>query len=152
VQLRRVLLLFALVLGLSAVVASIVPPPETREERDREPAGPAEPTRRPAAGPSGTLAFAVPADAREDRPRTRRAAAGSRLSVQVSVPEPGEVTLEGLGLRASADPRAPARFDLVARPNGRYAVVFVPLRGGARVVGRLEFADAATVRPRAPAS
>ena len=108
-QLRRVLLLFALVLGLSAVVASIVPPPDTREERDREPAGPAEPAGRPDPGPSGTLAFTVP-----------------------------------------ADPRAPARFDLVARPRGRYAVVFLPLRGRARIVGKLEFVDVATVRPRAP--
>ena len=36
-QIRRVLLLFALVLGLSALVASIAPPRDEEEEAPREP-------------------------------------------------------------------------------------------------------------------
>jgi hypothetical protein len=142
VQLRRVLLLFALVLGLSALVASIVPPPETREERETGPSMPAA-ARAPA---PPTLSFGAASDGAE----TRRAAVGSRLTVVVSVPAPGEVTVEGLGLRASADPRAPARFDLVARRSGRHAVVFLPPGEPPSTVGRIVFANAATVRPRAP--
>ena len=148
VQLRRALLLFALVLGLSALVASIVPPPEDPEERpDSAPAGEVPPGSAPGGPPAGTVRFTVAAAARGGRIETRRAVAGSPLSVEVSVPRPGDVTLEGLGLRQSADPLTPARFDLLAPQRGRQAVAFVPVSGRARVVGRLLFAEPATVRP-----
>jgi hypothetical protein len=150
VQLRRVLLLFALVLGLSALVASIVPPPEERADE----ASPAveRPSSRPrASGPSDAVRVDVAADPRRDRLETWRAAVGSRVSVEVSVRSPGDITLGGLGLRQSADPLAPARFDLLAARTGRHPIVFVPIRGRARVVGRLAFAEPATVKPRAPA-
>ena len=122
-------------------MASIVPPPEDPEERDEERSLPA--AAPPRAAP-GALSFSAAGP-----PRTRRAAAGTRVSVVVAVREPGDVAIEGLGLRASAEPRTPARFDLVAHPDGRYAVVFVPITGRERLAGRLVFAEPATVRRRA---
>jgi hypothetical protein len=141
VQLRRILLLFALVLGLSAVVAALVPPPEPRREESSEPPA----LRTPSVSPGNVsrtrnLRFTVPAaDASAGPPlQTAVVTAGSSVNIEVSVPEPGEVELEGLGLREPADAVTPARFELFAR-QGRFAVVFFPLTGERRVGGRLEF-------------
>ena len=79
---------------------------------------------------------------------TRHVSVGAGFTLQVSVPEPGDVILEGLGLRQSADPLTPARFDLVAERRGRYPVVFQPIEGDRRVVARLAFEDQQTVTPR----
>ena len=102
------------------------------------PTGPAMDPRR--------VAIAVrPADA---RPPKRRVRTGSSFWLTVSVPNPGDVVVEDLGLRGSADPLAPATFALLAEPSGRHAVVFIPVDGERRVVGRLEFVAPLTVTPR----
>ena len=146
VQIRRVLLLFALVLGLSALVASIAPPPEEDEERPERPSTATTPAVRPPTDLSPPLT--LPAHGRGTRPAVRRVEAGSSFSLQVRVREAGDVVIPGLGLRQTADPLAPARFDLLASPPGRHAVAFVPLRGDRRVIGRLAFVEPATVTPR----
>ena len=137
-QIRRVLLLFALVLGLSALVASIAPPPEDSEEEGvptaEEPASP-----RPAAMPRRVSLSA------RGRRATRRVRLGSSFSLEVVVPGPGDVVLDGLGLRQPADELTPARFALLAKPRGRQRVIFVSVDGERRVVGRLAFVDPATV-------
>ena len=145
-QLRRVLLLFALVLGLSALVASIAPSPEERDEGSPEP--PATGTTAAgdrAAGPETVSLSVRPATA---QPPLRRVRAGSSFTLEVSVPEPGDVVLDGLGLRESADPLTAARFDLFAHPPGRYDVAFVPVDGERRLAGRIEFGQRATVTPQ----
>jgi hypothetical protein len=146
VQIRRVLLLFALVLGLSALVASIAPPPETQDEQSEdtpavEQAAPGGPVVRAA-----PVSLSVPTAGA--RPATRRVRVGSSFTLEVSVPEPGEVVLDGLGLRRTADQLSPARFELLAEPPGRYAVAFLPVRGTRRIAGRLSFEDPVTVTPR----
>jgi hypothetical protein len=146
VQLRRILLLFALVLGLSALVASVVSPPAERDEPSRggqnaspEPSGVAR---------GNALRFdAAPRSKPADVP-IRRAVAGSRVSIEVFVPRPGDVTIPRLGLRRSGDALAPPRLDLLAPASGRYEVVFEPVRGPARVVGRIAVEETATVRRR----
>jgi hypothetical protein len=144
-QIRRVLLLFALVLGLSALVASIAPPRED-ETADR-PATVVEPP--PATAPE-PIAPPLKLSAKETGAAvpTRNVSVGAGFTLQVSVPEPGDVILEGLGLRQSADPLTPARFDLVAERRGRYPVVFQPIDGDRRLVGRLAFEDQQTVTPQ----
>jgi hypothetical protein len=144
VQVRRVLLLFALVLGLSAIVASIAPPPETRDEpAQTTPAPPPDPLGR---GGEADVTIAVRMRPRE--PSVHRVVEGSSLTLHVDVREAGDVVIEGLGLRQPADRLAPARFDLLAQPRGRFAVAFEPLRGERRVVGLLEFVAEAALRPR----
>jgi hypothetical protein len=134
VQIRRVLLLFALVLGLSALVAALAPPPETDED---EPAKTTATRVAPPPVPGRTVTL----------PGTRRVPVGARFTLEVPVREPGDVAIDTLGLRQSADPLAPARFELLADRPGPHEVDFVPLRGERRVLGRLEFAEAATVTP-----
>jgi len=136
VQIRRVLLLFALVLGLSALVASIAPPPETREEDGTGAQTTADPGAAPGAG-ARTVTLAVGPPAR--RPRTRIVPLGARLTLIVTAPEVGDVVLGTPNLRQTAGPLAPARFDLLAKPAGRHAVTFEPLRGDRRLVARLVF-------------
>ena len=82
---------------------------------------------------------------------TRRVPAGSSLSLDVPVKEPGDVVIDDLGLRQSADPHTPAHFELLASPRGRHHVGFVPVLGERRVIGQLDFVEPATVsrRPRA---
>ena len=143
-QIRRVLLLFALVLGLSAVVASIAPPPED----DEETASPVRTVEDDAATPPLRKAVRLRVRRPAAKPATRRVEARSSFSLEVTVPEPGDVVLEGLGLRQTADPLTPARFDLLASPRGRYDVDFAPVDGDRRVIGRLAFVRAPAVKPR----
>ena len=132
-QLRRILLLFALVLGLSALVAALAPPPDDAPERD-EPALEAAP--RPGAPPRA-VRLAVPGSA--DGAPSRRVAPGARVSLEVAVASAGEVEIDELGLRQAADSRTPARFEFIAPATGQADVVFHPVRGRARLGGRLAF-------------
>ena len=75
-------------------------------------------------------------------------AAGTRLTVVVDVEQPGDVEIEGLGLRQTADPRSPARFDLLAEPAGRHRVLFHTLGGRTLPVARLIFEERASLRLR----
>jgi hypothetical protein len=149
VQIRRVLLLFALVLGLSALVASLAPPPD---DPDNHPATqPTVASPPPPAGPAmQRMTVRIPVRGpRAPRP-TRRVREGSSFSLVVPVEHPGDIVVNELGLRQTADPRTPARFYLVAEPGGRYPVEFEPPLGGRRVIGHLAFVGPETVtrRPR----
>jgi hypothetical protein len=133
VQLRRVLVLFGLVLGLTALIASVAPRP-----RERERDAPAR--SRPSAAPGAPAARRIRARlGRHARVPVRRALTGADVELEVEVPRPGDVVLERLGLRQSADPLAPARFSLVASRPARHSVRFEPVRGAPRIVGRVAF-------------
>lgn len=141
-QLRRALLLFAVVLGLAALAASLSRPRE--DTRDGTPAAgaesgaPAEGARQtPADGARAPVATAKPPaegtklvsfDA--SRPRARRVEAGRALTVTVAVEAPGTVEIASLGLSAAADSLTPARFELLEREPGRHTIRFAPADGG----------------------
>jgi hypothetical protein len=144
VQIRRVLLLFGLVLGLSALVASIAPAPE----EDEEPGEPVPTVAEPAVRPPTDLSAPLRLSAHARATATRRVRLGSSFSLEVRVREPGDVLIRELGLRQSAGRLTPARFDAVAWPAGRHAVVFAPVSGGRRTIGRLAFVEPETVTPR----
>jgi hypothetical protein len=120
VHLRRAILLFALVLGLAALAAAISPSRNT---------GPPTPGWAPPAGrQSGDaatrqLVFAVGGK------RIRRAREGAHVVVSVASEAGGVATIPRLGLTASASPTAPAQFDLLAPPPGRYDVMIAASGG-----------------------
>jgi hypothetical protein len=150
VQIRRVLLLFALVLGLSAVVASLAPPPEESDDGERG-TDTTVAASRPSEGPAmRRMPVRIPAGGPRSPRVTRRVREGSSFALEVPVREPGDVVLDGLGLRQTADPHTPAQFYVLASPPGRYAVGFVPVLGERRVIGHLAFVGPETVtrRPR----
>jgi hypothetical protein len=133
VHLRRALILFAIVLGLSALVASVSRPRDQAERTSPRPT-----TRQPTA----TQPPPRPAAARivfpAGPPARRRLEAERPAVVVVEAPGPGQVEISGLGLAAPADRLTPARFDVLTGRTGRYEVRFTPAKGGeSRVTGRL---------------
>lgn len=135
-HLRRALLLFALVLGLTAVAASIAPPPPSERGGEVEPPPPPPPD---AGEEPVELRFRPPAAGA--RPKSRRVEPGVPLSVEVAVREPGEVAIPRLGRSDYATPLAPARFDLLAPQPGRYEVTFAPLDAPPEPLGVIVSAD-----------
>ena len=138
-ELRRALLLFAIVLGLAAVVTSISRPERAKRDVSNGSPRTSEPSASP--GPRGDRPAAIRFSAAE--PKARRLEAGRPATVSVRVPTPGQVELEGLGLSAAADRLTPARFEVLETRPGRYEVRFTPANGGeARTAGALRIVRA----------
>lgn len=118
-HLRRALLLFAIVLGLAALTASLSRPREQAPVPERTP-------------PATALAPSAPRDEEDVQfmsdgpPRTRSLPLGAAATVTVTVSAPGQVTVEGLGLVSAAEPLTPASFPVHADTIGRYPVLFTP--------------------------
>lgn len=126
-ELRRALLLFAIVLGLAALVSSVVEPGRRASPRT---AATGEP---PAGAPRGGRSGAprpLHLSASGTRPRTVTVRAGVAAVLSVAVEEPGQVSIPDLGQTAAAEPATPARFDLLVERPGRLRVVFAPAAGG----------------------
>lgn len=122
-HLRRALLLFAIVLGLAAVAASVSRPGDDSRDSEQAVSPPrtqGEPTVSPgtAGEPPVTLRFNA------EREQIRRLELGRAATLQVSVDEPGQVEIPLLGLAAPAEPVTPARFDIFASEAGRYPIGF----------------------------
>jgi hypothetical protein len=128
VHLRRALLLFAIVLGVAALVASLSPPLEERNSNTTpsEPStsAPSTATATPAPETSHPIEF----DAAENQ--SQRVHTGQAATVLVAVDEAGSVDIPDLGLTAAANPHTPARFEIVAPSPGRYDLLFSPAGGG----------------------
>jgi hypothetical protein len=116
VHLRRALLLFAIVLGLAAVAAGVSRPRESTEPREPTPT---VSTRTPASEPTQ-----VTFDA--DHPRAHGIDADQAATVYVRVPEPGQVSIDALGMTDAAEQTTPAEFDVLAPTPGRYPILFQP--------------------------
>jgi hypothetical protein len=121
VHLRRALLLFAIVLGLAAIAASVARPPE---ERRREATAPS-----PTVAPGSPSAHATTISFDETRNQVRRLAGGRPATVLLEVNEPGLAEIPSLGLSAPADPYTPARFEVLVRKPGRFPIAFKPAAG-----------------------
>jgi hypothetical protein len=122
---RRALLLFAILLALAAVVASV-----SNSRSEKADSGQAEPLAVPgdsaeglSANGEGTVDFSA------SRPRDHRVESGRATTVRVHVETAGQVQLRGLGESAAADEVTPARFDLLPSRPGRYPVEFTPAAG-----------------------
>jgi hypothetical protein len=142
VELRRALLLFAIVLGLAAVATSVSRTPDRRDGA-REPAA-SDPVADAAPGPAAPaqLEFAP-----EAKPPTEELDAGRAATVTVRVAQPGQVAIDGLGLSATADPLTPARFDVLSDDEGSYPLRLHPADGAeALIIGTLRIGPAAPGR------
>jgi hypothetical protein len=126
VHIRRALLLFAIVLGMAALAASLSRPPEERTStQPREQPAPSQVTAKPM--PTGNPPIVLSFDALTDE--RRRLPVDRAATIEVSVDEPGSVELPDLGLTASADRYTPARFDLFPTRTGSYEILFTPALG-----------------------
>jgi hypothetical protein len=133
VHLRRALLLFAIVLGLAAIAASVSRSPEESGEPESPPAVRSDNGEAPE--PSVSPGDATPAGGVEElvfdagRDQTRRLDAGQPATVLVEVDEPGLVEIADLGLSAPAEPLTPARFDVLTSNAETLAITFTPAAG-----------------------
>jgi hypothetical protein len=124
VHIRRALLLFAIVLGMAALVASFSRPPEDRTATEQnEEWGPATAAPAPVDSPPRPISF--DATSRE----RRRLEQGRAATVEIAVDEPGTVEVPDLGLTASADEHTPARFEVFPTRAGSYEILFRPAAG-----------------------
>lgn len=126
--------MFAIVLGLAALAASL--------SRPSRKSGETEPTTSqqlpPLVPDPATRAAARVRFSDVGRPRTVRLPARRAAVVTVEVSRPGQVELRGLGLTATAEPATPARFDVLGGDAGRHEVRFTPASGArTRTVGVL---------------
>jgi hypothetical protein len=135
VHLRRALILFAIVLGLAAIAASVSRPGDTDEP---PPMPTSESSEPPTAAPapegraSADLTFA-PGDR-----APQRIQAGQAATIWVEVEEAGQVEIAGLGLSAAAEPLTPARFEVLTNATGRHPITFTAASQGEPVkVGTL---------------
>jgi hypothetical protein len=132
VHLRRALLLFAIVLGLAAVAASV-----SRTDRTRpSPSPPAPNTTTETAGP-GTDTTAGPDPGSRvlrfdegGRREVRELQVGRAATVVVNVDSAGQAELRGLGGIRPAEPSTPASFDVFGNQPGSFPVIFHPAGGG----------------------
>jgi len=131
VHLRRALLLFAIVLGLAAVAASV-----SRTDRTRPAPSPPAPNTTQTAGPGTDTSPAPDPGSRVlrfdqgGRREVRELPVGRAATVVVNVDSAGQAELPGLGDIRPAEPSTPASFDVFTNQPGSFSVIFHPAGGG----------------------
>jgi hypothetical protein len=131
VHLRRALLLFAIVLGLAAIAASVSRPPDDSPERAARPAPPPATEREET--PTIAPGSATPAEPTKElmfdaeREQDRRLDVGQPATVVVEVGEAGLVEIPQLGVSAPAEPLTPARFEVLVHEARTLMIVFTPV-------------------------
>jgi hypothetical protein len=145
VHVRRALLLFAVVLGLAALAASVSRQPEESRRSAEQPAAGAEAAPEPEASPGVATPSSSPVEVvfEAERDQSRRVDAGQPATVLVKPDQPGLVEIPDLGVTAPADPLTPARFDLLVSEAGRYDIAFTPAGGTSSAAGTLVVRSAA---------
>jgi hypothetical protein len=150
VHVRRALLLFAVVLGLAALAASVSRQPEETRRPAEQPAAGTETAPEPEASPgvatpSGATPSTTPVEVvfEAERDQSRRVEAGQPATVLVKPEQPGLVEIPDLGVTAPAEPLTPARFDLLVSEAGRYHIAFTPAGGTSSAAGTLVVRSAA---------
>lgn len=126
-MLRRVAILFAVLLVLSAALTALAPGPETDDEIRSTGAPPVTPAREDVTrAVRGTL----------PRDRILRARVGDNVELTVTARGLDSATIAGLGLTDATSPGAPAQFSFRADRVGRFAVTLTlsRKRAGAIVV------------------
>jgi hypothetical protein len=145
-DLRRALLLFAIVLGLAAIASSITRPSDgggddTNADRATETTG--DSSDPPAATPSPGTPPVDPTTIRfssSGKRELRKLEPGRPATVLVTVDVPGQVEIPSLGLTQPAEPVTPARFDLLVPQAGSHRIVLRPAdaEAGEAPIGTLE--------------
>jgi hypothetical protein len=120
---RRLIILVAVLMGLTALAASVAPPPETaRRARPTPTAPPVASSPTPTAGTAPASAGVVTRHIDATTPRapvTITVPRGDTLQLAVDVGAPDTVVLDDLDLQA-ATPGSPAQFELLADTPGEF--------------------------------
>lgn len=114
-------------LGISTLAAALVDPPEAGEQEEAS-----EPPPRPQ--PNGEP-IRKRISAHDRTPVVIRMSVGDQLSLTVTSRRADQVEIPALGELEVVGPLAPARFDVLARQEGSYAIRLVE---AGRTIGRIE--------------
>jgi hypothetical protein len=130
-DLRRALLLFAIVLGLAAIASSITRPSDGGDatNADTTPTTTGDSSARPAADSRPGTAPVDPTTIRfasGGKRELRKLEPGRPATVVVTVEAPGQVEIPSLGLTQPAEPVTPARFDLLVPEAGSHRILLRP--------------------------
>jgi hypothetical protein len=133
---RRLLVLMAVLLGLTALATALAPRPTAVPQRGSATASPSpEPSASsPAPGASHVVEQTVNANTNA-RPAHVRARAGDTIRLAVRGDVLDAVELQGLDEIEPVEPGSPARFEFLADAPGEFAIV---LQSADRRVGLLE--------------
>ncbi|MEA2454248.1 MAG: hypothetical protein QOI45_510 [Thermoleophilaceae bacterium] len=127
-HLRRALLLFAIVLGLAAIAASVSRPRNAADPLRAPPAATeTEPTPTVSPAPEGSPPVELTFGAGERH--AQRVFAGQAVTVLVKVEQAGQVEIADLGMSAVAEPLTPGRFEVLTRAVGRHPITFTEAGG-----------------------
>jgi hypothetical protein len=135
---RRLIIVMLVLLGLSTLVAALVPAPERSGEEPGTATGPTGGSGRErgqdgaSPRPGGTVAARITVSV--VAPETVKVKPGQRLVLLVGGPIGEDISIPAFGLTETMTPTAPARFDLFVDRAGRF-----PIRafGAERPVGRI---------------
>jgi hypothetical protein len=128
-ELRRALLLFAIVLGLAAIASTIARAPDRGGDESTDTAASARPAEsEPSASSPGaktpqptTIEFRNRA-----KPQTHTLEQGQPATVLVDVETPGQVDIPSLGLTDTGEPLTPAMFEILEVKPGSHAIMVQP--------------------------
>jgi hypothetical protein len=116
------LVLVAVLMGLTALVATLAPPERIRTRRDATPAPRAAPPAQVLPATASTVTATLPSG--PGRLRTVRADLGDQVTIEVQSERAASVALGDLAVE-QAEPGLPAHFELLADTPGRYPLVMV---------------------------
>lgn len=133
---RRLLIVMLVLLGISSIIAIVVPEPSQRDSDPPETSTTGETGATGNTGATGDTGEdegaqgaprvaheTVTLDGKDKREPELVARPGTRMILTVDSKEGEVVEIDGLGLTGYADPHAPAVFDIFLPPEpGRYAV------------------------------
>jgi hypothetical protein len=141
---RRLLVLMAVLLGLTALAAALAPRPTVVPQRGGLQASPtpAASTPAPASQPSQVVAKTISADegARRSGANIVRARVGDTVQLTIQGDVLDAAQIDGFGEIEPLEPGSPAHFVFIADQPGKHAIV---LQDADRKIGELD------VRPQA---
>jgi len=131
---RRFLLIVAVLMGTTALAASLAPRDPALRDRDRAATPTATPSPPDPAPADGVVEARLEEISADEAPARVVVEEGELLELVVTSAEAGSVSLEGLDRIEPVDPDSAARFEILAEPPGEYPI---ELLDGGRLVGTL---------------
>jgi hypothetical protein len=121
---RRLVILVAVLMGLTALAASLTPPPQSLRRGAQPP--------RPAATPKATELAPAPAArtvtarlSADRRPRRISAHTGDTVTLDITAGAPDTVVIDDLSVSEPVDPASPAHVELYADTAGRFPILLL---------------------------
>lgn len=128
-ELRRALLLFAIVLGLAAIASTIARPPDRGGDADTDTTASTPPAKSApsATSPAAKTPQPTTIEFRSGaKPETHKLEQGQPATVLVDVETPGQVDIPSLGLTDAGEPLTPAMFEILETKPGNHPIMVQP--------------------------